>query len=91
MTAVGNIPIVRKDCREAMNEWCREMVNGGLLLHLDDLPDSIENIYTGAWLFSSDDCRQLDGILDRFAEHYRAALHGACLYHTQRHLRIPPG
>lgn len=74
-----------------MDGWCREMVNRGRLFHLDDPPDSIEHICTGERLFSFDECRRLDGILDCFAERGGTPLHGACLYHTQRHLRIPPG
>jgi len=91
MTDTGRIPAVRDESPEAMDEWCAEMADRGLLFHPDDPPATIEHVETGRPLFSAHECGALDRILDRFLDRHGTDLYAVCLHHTQRRLGIPPG
>ena len=89
MTDTKRIPALQNDSREAMDAWFRQMADRALLFHPDDSPKSIEDIKTGDRMFTDSESRDLEGILNRFADKHGSAMYDIALYHAQRRLGIP--
>lgn len=89
MTDTDRIPAVLNASREAMDDWFRLMADRALLFHPDDPPQSIEDINTGARIFTDRESRELERTLDNFFDKHGTVVYDLALYHAQRRLGIP--